>query len=286
MTTSTIACLQTRPKPDTDQAIEEAVSVADRASTEASMLLLPEYCSGFRVVNGAFAPPAEAEESSRFLQAMRNLAARRNCWIMLGSVAIRPEAQAPAENGRFCNRGYIIDNDGNIVSRYDKIHLFDIQLSETEVYRESDIVLPGDALSLVDTPVGTIGHTICYDLRFPNLYRDLAQAGAEILAIPAAFTRTTGEAHWHALCRARAIENGAWVIAPCATGDIDGGGGSYGHSLVVDPWGRIVADGGTDRQALHAHLDLSEVASARRKIPSLQHDRPWRDAHGAADAVA
>jgi len=263
-----VTCLQTRPQADFDSAIHEARRLAALASSDSAMLFLPEYCSGFKVVNGAFAPPAAEENVNPMLIAMRELARERNTWIQLGSIAI------PAGN-KINNRGYIIDNHGDIQSSYNKIHLFDIQLSEKEVYRESDVVSPGDALSLTQSPVGCIGHTICYDLRFPQLYRDLAQAGAQVLSVPAAFTRSTGEAHWHALCRARAIENGAYVIASCAVGDIAGGGGSYGHSLVIDPWGEVLADGGGDAGVVEATIDMDNVKRARQRIPSLEHDRPY-----------
>jgi len=188
---------------------------------------------------------------------------------MLGSIAI------DAGDAKILNRGYILDDKGAIQSRYDKIHLFDIQLSAQEVYRESAHVLAGGQAAIIDTPFGRLGHTICYDLRFPHLYRDLAKAGAEIIAIPAAFTKQTGEAHWHVLNRARAIENAAFIVAPCAYGPIPGGGESYGHSLVVDPWGVVVADGGTGPGVVQVQIDLDQVAATRARIPSLEHDRPF-----------
>lgn len=269
-----VTCIQSRPQPDFDASIAEATRLIEQASSDSSMLFLPEYCSGFKVVEGRFAPPAEHESSNPMLQAMRELASSRNVWIMLGSIAV-PDSTDGVHN-KINNRGYIIDNYGELQSHYNKIHLFDIQLSENEIYRESDIVSPGASLSVTDTPVGQVGHTICYDLRFPQLYRDLAQQGAEILTVPAAFTRSTGKAHWHALCRARAIENGAYIIAPCAVGDIPGGGGSYGHSLIINPWGEIVADGGEESGVVEATIDLAEVAGARARIPSLQHDQPYQ----------
>ncbi|MBX2884894.1 MAG: carbon-nitrogen hydrolase family protein [Granulosicoccus sp.] len=274
-----VTCLQTRPQPDFDSAIDEALRQAAKASADSQLLLLPEYCSGFKVVDGGFAPPAAAEASNPMLRAMQDLAKERSQWIVVGSVAI------PAGD-KINNRGYVIDDTGALCSSYNKIHLFDIQLSSTEVYRESDIVAPGNQLSLTRTPAGVLGHTICYDLRFPQLYRDLAQAGAEILTIPAAFTRATGKAHWHALCRARAIENGAYVIAPCAVGDIPGGGGSYGHSLVVNPWGEIIADAGEEPGIVEAFIDLSQVSSARERIPSLTHDRVYDPASDSAHSTA
>jgi len=272
-----IACLQTRPKPDFDSAIVEALQLARLAEPDTQMLFLPEYCSGIKTEGRKFMPPVAEASQNPMLLALQKHAAENDVWIMAGSIGV------PAANGRINNAGFVIDSKGKIVSRYDKIYLFDIQLSEDKVYRESDSVEPGDTPVLVDTPVGLIGHTICYDLRFPALYRYLSQAGAEILAIPAAFTQKTGEAHWHALCRARAIENGAYVVAPCAIGDIEGGGSSYGHSLVIDPWGEVVADGGDAPGVVHANIDLEKVHAARQRIPSLQHDRDWSiDAASAA----
>ncbi|MFK7943918.1 MAG: nitrilase-related carbon-nitrogen hydrolase, partial [Paracoccaceae bacterium] len=166
--------------------------------------------------------------------------------------------------------------------RYDKIHMFDIQLSATQVYEESAMVSPGDSAALHETPWGMLGHTICYDVRFPHLYRDLSQAGAEMLAVPAAFTKATGEMHWHILNRARAIENGAFVIAPCAQGAVPGGGEAYGHSLIIDPMGNVLADGGEKPGVVMARIDLDDVATARAKIPSLSHDRPYQSANGGS----
>lgn len=265
-----IACLQTSPKPDFDSAIVEALQLARLADAETRMLFLPEYCSGIKVEGRKFLAPAAEPPENPMLLALQAHAKQNKVWIMAGSVAV------PGDAGRIKNAGFVINDEGELVTRYDKIHLFDIQLSGDEVYRESDSVEAGDKLTLVDSPLGLIGHTICYDLRFPQMYRDLSQAGAEILAVPAAFTRATGKAHWHALCRARAIENGAYVIAPCAVGDIEGGGGSYGHSLVIDPWGEVIADGGEVPGVVHATLDMAKVAHARSRIPSLQHDRKWQ----------
>ena len=265
-----IACLQTRPMPDFQTALDEALPLAETAvQAGADFLFLPEYCGGLRTEGAAVVPPAAPEADHPVLAALRDFAAARRVWMMLGSLAI----DGPA--GKIVNRGFVLDDRGGIRSRYDKIHLFDIQLSETETYRESARVAPGDRAVVVETPFGRIGHTICYDLRFPQLYRSLAQAGAETLCIPAAFTRRTGEAHWHVLNRARAIENGAFVVSPCAIGAVPGGGESYGHSLVVNPWGEVVADGGTLPGVVQATLDLDEVAATRARIPSLSHDRPF-----------
>jgi predicted amidohydrolase len=165
--------------------------------------------------------------------------------------------------------------DGAVVQRYDKIHLFDVELAGGEHYRESATIEPGREAATAELPWGRLGMTICYDLRFPHLYRTLAQAGAEFLAVPAAFTKTSGEAHWHALNRARAIENGAYVLAPCQCGEHAGGGRTYGNSLIVDPWGRVLADGGEEPGIVLCDIDPAKVAEARSMIPSLRHDRPY-----------
>lgn len=265
-----IACLQTRPMPDFESALTEAMALAEKAILAgAAFLFLPEYCGGLASEGAALIPPSAPEASHPFLIAFQEFAAKNGVWIMLGSIAV------DGPDGMILNRGIVIDDDGQIRSRYDKIHLFDVQISEHEVYRESTSVVSGNNAVIVDTLIGRIGHTICYDLRFPHLYRKLAQAGAEILCVPAAFTKKTGQAHWHVLNRARAIENGAFVISPCAIGDISGGGQSYGHSLVVGPWGEVIADGGPQSGVVFATLDLDEVAKARARIPSLTHDRPF-----------
>ena len=271
----TIACLQTRPMPDFDSAISEALPLARRAADDgAELLCLPEYCGGLVTQEGAIRPPSAAEDSHPVLAALCGFAARAGVWMQIGSIAV--DGPPNTTGGTIINRGFLVDAEGAIRARYDKIHMFDIQLSEAEVYRESAYVTPGDAAVVEDTPWARIGHTICYDLRFPGLYRDLAQAGAEILTVPAAFTQKTGEVHWHVLNRARAIENGAFVVAACALGPCPGGGATYGHSLIISPWGKVLADGGEGPGVVQATIDLDEVAAARARIPSLSHDRDYR----------
>ena len=226
------------------------------------------HCGGLKSRGAALDPPAEQEADHAFLAQFQQFARENSTWIMLGSIAVKSA-------DKIVNRGYLLGPDGQIFDNYDKIHMFDVVLSETEVYRESDTISAGNGCSLYDTPLGRIGHTICYDLRFPQLYRKLAQEGADILCAPAAFTKRTGEAHWHVLNRARAIENGCYMVSPCAVGPIPGGGESYGHSLIVDPWGGVLADGGTTPGVVHAQIDLGKVAIARARIPSLTHDRTF-----------
>ena len=267
---STVAALQTSPQATMEAALDETLSLAKEAvAAGACFLGTPEYCAGLVSDGSALVPPHAAEDEHTYLAGVKRFAAENNIWFLVGSVAIT----GPGE--RIFNRGFLVDDTGQVRSRYTKIHMFDIQLSDTVVYRESASVEPGSEAVLMDTPVGTMGHTICYDLRFPSLYRELAHAGAEILAIPAAFTKKTGEVHWHVLNRARAVENGAYVFAPCSVGDVPGGGAAYGHSLIINPWGTIVAEGGEEPGIVLAEIDLSQVNEARLRIPSLSHDRSF-----------
>src|SRR6476646_385599 len=207
------------------------------------------------------------EEKDRSLAAFRDLARRLGIWVHVGSLAIEVLPQ------KAVNRSFLIDPKGEIAARYDKIHMFDVDLAGGESYRESRTYRPGELAVLSDLPWGRLGLTICYDLRFPALYRALAEAGATMLAIPSAFTKQTGEAHWHVLMRSRAIENGSFVFAAAQGGRHENGRETYGHSLVVDPWGRIISEGGTEPGVIMAEINHAEVASARARIPSLQHGR-------------
>ena len=266
-----IACLQTRPMPSMETAINEAVPMAEAAAQSgAEVLFLPEYCGGLVSDGPRLCPPSAPEESHEVLAALREVAARRGVWMNIGSLAV----DGPGE--KILNRGYMIGPDGEILGRYDKIHMFDVSLADGAVYRESDTVQPGDTAVVYDTPLVVLGHTICYDLRFAKLFRDLAQEGAEVIACPAAFTKTTGEAHWHVLNQARAIENTCFIVSACAVGPVSGGGTSYGHSLVVSPWGDVLSDGGVLPGVVHTQLDLALVAESAMQIPSLDHDRNYR----------
>tara|TARA_B100002052_G_scaffold173009_1_gene157452 strand:+ start:92 stop:949 length:858 start_codon:yes stop_codon:yes gene_type:complete len=265
-----IACLQTSPQPDFQTALDQAISLAEEAATSgAEFIATPEYCGGLKTEGASFAPPSAPEASHPVLNGLQTFAKDRSKFVLIGSVAI------DGPDNKIFNRSFLIDKEGNIVSRYDKIHLFDINLSEQQSYRESATVRGGNEAIICQTPFAKIAQTVCYDLRFPHLYRELSQSGAEILLVPAAFTKKTGEAHWHILNRARAIENGAFVVAPCAIGKVTGGGASYGHSLIINPWGEILADGGDQVGVVSAVIDLDEVATARQRIPSLSHDRPF-----------
>jgi len=207
------------------------------------------------------------EEKDPTLATFRELARTLGIYVHVGSLAVKVLADKAA------NRSFLIDRKGNIVARYDKIHMFDVDLTGGESYRESRSYRPGELAVVSDLPWGRLGLTICYDLRFPALYRALAEAGASYLAIPSAFTRQTGEAHWHVLMRARAIENGSFVFAAAQGGTHENGRETFGHSLVVDPWGRVLAEGGTEPGVVFADIDPAEVTAARSRIPSLQHGR-------------
>jgi predicted amidohydrolase len=207
------------------------------------------------------------EENDPTLATFRELARALGIYIHVGSLAVKVSPDKAA------NRGFLIDRKGDIAARYDKIHMFDVDLKGGESYRESRAYRPGDLAVLSDLPWGRLGITICYDLRFPALYRALAEAGASFLAIPSSFTRQTGEAHWHVLMRARAIENGCFVFAAAQGGEHEDGRSTFGHSLVVDPWGKVIADGGTEPGVVFADIDPAEVSTARGRVPSLQHGR-------------
>lgn len=216
------------------------------------------------------------EEKDPTLAALRAAAAETGIWLLIGSLSI----DAGDADGRYANRSYLIDPKGNIAARYDKIHMFDVNVSETEVFRESASFRPGEQAVVAKTPFGALGMTVCYDLRFPHLFRKLAQSGATILTNPAAFNHITGAAHWEVLQRARAIENGAWVIAPAQTGhhpDSLGGPGrrTHGHSMVVAPWGEVIADAGQEPGVTFAEIDLDQVSKARHRVPSIDHDRAF-----------
>lgn len=210
------------------------------------------------------------------LKAYQKIAAELGIYLMIGSLAILSDDP----DGRFANRCFLIGPDGNIVAQYDKIHMFDVALSKSETYRESKGYRPGDKMVLADCAFGTVGLTICYDLRFPHLFRALAQAGAQIITVPAAFSPVSGEAHWHVLLRARAIETGCYILAPAQTGTHPATVGkqrqTYGHSLVVAPWGEIIVDAAMQAGITIVEIDLEQVETARRRIPSLQHDRKYQ----------
>ena len=265
-----LACVQNCAVAEVARNIDTAARLT-RAAIErgAAIVCLPEYFSGVALKDGLLHPAAFEESRHPVLQAFADLARERRAWLLLGSLGIH------AADGRIFNRGYLLDPRGAVAARYDKIHMFDVELTRGAPLRESATIAPGDCAVLADTGLCTMGLSICYDLRFPHLYRRLAQAGADVLTVPAAFTRVTGEAHWHVLNRARAIENGCYVAAPCQYGTLPGGAECFGHSLIVDPWGSVLADGGDEEGIVLAELDPAEVARARARIPALGHDRAF-----------
>lgn len=263
-----VALVQPNVWDDMDTNIAQIAALVRRAKAEGADLIATPENSGFMGSNAAASVAAgRPEDSHPALLALRALAKELETWLLVGSLAIKPEGA-----NRNFNRSYLLAPDGGIAARYDKIHLFDVDLPSGETYRESNSIAPGSEGVLAALPDASLGMSVCYDLRFPGLYRGLAQAGAEIISIPAAFTRTTGQAHWHVLLRARAIETGAFVIAPAMWGDHPGNRQTYGHSLVVDPWGRVLVDAGEGVGVVMAELDLDQVAKARAQIPAWRND--------------
>ncbi|MEM9437967.1 MAG: carbon-nitrogen hydrolase family protein [Pseudomonadota bacterium] len=250
-------------------------AVADAARGGADMVLTPEVSNCLSSSRAHQNEVLALEGDDETLIAMREAAASAGIWALIGSLALKTDDP----DGRFANRSFMIASDGAVRARYDKLHMFDVTLSETESYRESAGYRPGTRAVSCETPWATFGLSICYDLRFAALYRALAQAGASILTVPSAFSVPTGEAHWHTLLKARAIETGCFVLAPAQVGAHGGGGGAlrrtYGHALAVSPWGEVLADAGTEPGLTFVDLDLEEVAKARRKVPSLSHDNPF-----------
>jgi len=265
------ACLQISSGREVDPNLQAIADMARRArDAGAGFILTPEVSVMLEPKREPKFEKAEDETNPHAIPFLADLAKETGAWLLCGSMAVKL-----AGEDRLANRSFLFAPDGRLAARYDKIHMFDVDLANGERYRESSQFRPGEETVVVRTPFARVGLTICYDLRFPALYRALAQAGAEILTIPSAFAVPTGRAHWHTLLRARAIETGCFVLAPAQTGTHAEGRKTYGHSLIVDPWGEVLADGGEDVGFVTADLDLAKVAEARRMVPSLQHDRPF-----------
>jgi len=241
--------------------------IKEAKSAGADYIQTPEMTNIMEVKREALFEAIVPEENDVTLARLRELARALRIHLHIGSLAVK------ASPDRAANRSILIDPEGEIAGRYDKIHMFDVDVGAGESYRESRNFRPGEAATAADLPWGRLGLTVCYDLRFPALYRALAEAGCSFLSVPSAFTRVTGEAHWHVLLRARAIENGCYVLAAAQGGKHENGRETFGHSLVVDPWGRIAAEGGTEPGVIMAEIDPAEVAAVRARIPSLQHGR-------------
>src|SRR5262245_23124816 len=256
--------------PETGPNLDAAAAlIREAAAGGAKFILTPENTSIIEPNREAALAKSFTQDEHPGLPHCSKLAQELGVWLLIGSMPIRVEAE------RLANRSFLIDDQGRITAQYDKIHLFDVDLPNGEVYRESERIRPGSQAVLAPTPFGVLGMTVCYDLRFPQLYRDLAHAGAQMIGIPAAFTVPTGEAHWHVLLRARAIETGAFVFAPAQCGEHAGGRKTYGHSLIIAPWGEILAEAGESPGTISAEVDFSKTAAARNMIPSLRHDRDY-----------
>jgi predicted amidohydrolase len=262
------AMIQMRSGLDPAANLAAALQLIDQAKDAgADYVLTPEMTNILAVRREQLFANIVPEEEDVTLATLRDVARKLAIYVHVGSLAIKASPEKAA------NRSFLIDRKGDVAARYDKIHMFDVDLAGGESYRESNTYRPGELAMLADLPWGRLGLTVCYDLRFPALYRALAEAGASFLAIPSAFTRQTGEAHWHVLQRSRAIENGCFVFAAAQAGKHENGRETYGHSLIVDPWGRILAEGSTEPGVVMAQIDPSEMVAARSRIPSLHHGR-------------
>ncbi len=247
--------------------------IAQAATGGAGFVLTPEVTNCISTSRAHQQDVLRHQDDDATLPALRQAAADHGIWLLIGSLALKTHDA----DGRFANRSFLIAPDGSIAAQYDKIHMFDVTVNEVETYRESAGYRPGDRAVLADTALGKIGLTVCYDIRFPHLYRRLAQAGAGIITVPAAFSPVTGAAHWESLLRARAIENGCFILAPAQTGQHAQTAGkprqTHGHSMAISPWGEVLADAGVETGVTFVDIDPGDVVRARARIPSLNHDR-------------
>ena len=266
-----VACVQLTSTTEVTRNVEIASALIREAHAAGAQLVgLPEVVNLMQRNRRKAAEEIRPQDAEPALRAFRDLAAELGIWLLSGSLVIKP-----TDDERNVNRSFLIDDKGRIVASYDKIHMFDVDLANGESFRESKAFRPGDRAVVAKTPWGGIGMTVCYDVRFPYLYRALAKAGADILTVPSAFTRQTGRAHWHTLLQSRAIETGCFVMAPAQCGVHEDGRETYGHSLIVAPWGEVLADGGDEPGVITAELDIAQVAKARGMIPSLYNDRDY-----------
>lgn len=272
-----VALIQSRTPANAEAALAHMTPLLEQAADGGAQLILtPEASNFLEQRKGLRDEILTTEDQDVFVQGVRDFAAARKVWVLIGSAIVK---SGHAGDERAANRSLLVDDTGRIVARYDKLHVFDVDLPNGETYRESATVRPGDGAILADTPWGPLGLAICYDIRFPHLFRQLAKAGASMIAVPAAFTRPTGEAHWETLLRARAIETGAYVLAPAQGGSHEDGRATWGHSLIVGPWGEVVARADHDEPCvLTARLDFEAVARARAAVPALRHDRDFAPA--------
>ncbi|MBI1273542.1 MAG: carbon-nitrogen hydrolase family protein [Alphaproteobacteria bacterium] len=265
------ACIQMSSGPEIAPNLETAGTLVRTAHKDgAQFIALPENVDMLMADRARKLAAALPEDKHPGLPFFAGLARETGTWIMCGSLAIKLGAE------KIANRCYLFNPEGKRVAAYDKIHMFDVDLPNGESYRESETCAPGDRAVLAPVPWGKLGMTICYDMRFPMLYRALAEAGASIITVPAAFTVPTGQAHWHILLRTRAVETGCFVLAPAQCGTHDGGRKTYGHALIVSPWGKILAEAENEPGFIAADLDIDEVAKTRASLPSLQHGRNFQ----------
>ena len=268
-----LACIQVNAGNEIAPNIEAASALIQSAVKDgAQVVSLPECVALLEPDRIALFDKSFEQAGHPALAAFCDLAAKLGIWLHVGSLAVL------CGEGRIANRTFLIDPRGSVSATYDKVHMFDVDLANGESYQESATYQPGDAAVIAELPWGRAGLTICYDVRFPGLYTHLAETGAELIGVPSAFTRTTGRAHWHVLLRARAIETGCWVFAAAQCGDHAGGRQTYGHSLIVDPWGEVVADAGEEPGYVIADIDPARVSETRRSVPSLTNVRPYKPA--------
>ncbi|MDX1486181.1 MAG: carbon-nitrogen hydrolase family protein [Alphaproteobacteria bacterium] len=267
-----LACVQVNAGDDMAANLAAAADLARTARDDgAALIAFPENVAYMAPDGLGVRENARPEADHPALAAFRELAGELEAWLLVGSLAVATEDAA----GRVANRSFLLNAEGEVVVRYDKIHMFDVELAGGESYRESAIYRPGGDAVVVETPFGRLGLSICYDLRFPYLYRALAKAGAELIAVPSAFTQVTGRAHWHTLLRARAIETGCFVFAPAQCGTHPRGRKTFGHALIIDPWGTVLAEAGEGPEVIAAEIDLAACARVREQVPSLSHDRDF-----------
>jgi hypothetical protein len=280
MTTLRVAAVQMRGGREIAANIDAAAAlIRDAARAGAAYVQTPEMTDIIERDRALTLKAIQPEESNPAVARFRALARELGIHLHVGSLAI------PVGGDQVANRGYMIGPDGAIVARYDKIHMFDVDLDGGESWRESRTYRAGDRAVVTNLGDAHIGMSICYDVRFPQLYRALAEAGADFLTVPAAFTKQTGEAHWHVLLRARAVENGAFVLAAAQGGTHENGRETYGHSLIIDPWGKVIAEGGIEPSVIMAELDPALVTQARSRIPSLDHGRRFEVISPASDVA-
>ncbi|MAZ98516.1 MAG: amidohydrolase [Rhodospirillaceae bacterium] len=265
-----IACIQTNSSPNPEENIAiVSVLIREACAAGAEFITTPEVVGMLEPDRIAALSKAQSEEKHQVLFAFQELALELGIWLLIGSISIK------VSDTKLSNRSFLINPNGEVIARYSKIHMFDVEVGDGNKYLESKTYEPGSKAVIAETPWGLMGLTICYDIRFPNLFRDLAKAGAKVIFSPAAFTRVTGEAHWHVLQRARAIENGCYIVSPAQVGTHANNRKTFGHSLIVNPWGEVLADGGTETGFIVSELDLGAVDICRSKVPSLYNDQAY-----------